>query len=77
MLMKRADLPNRLPVLRAERAVKQTDVADAAGISANRYWRIENGETEPTDDERIVLARVLGVSQADIWPNRVEVRHAS
>lgn len=70
MLTKRADLPNRLPVLRAERAVKQTDVAHAAGISPNRYWRIENGETEPTDQERVDLAKVLGVSQAAIWPNR-------
>jgi transcriptional regulator with XRE-family HTH domain len=78
MVLKRADLPNQLPVLRAARRVKQTEVAASAGISPNRYWRIENGVTEPTDDERITLARVLGASQSEIWPNRVpEVRHAS
>jgi len=77
-MLKRADLPNRLPVLRAERNVKQTDVAAAAGISPNRYWRIENGASEATDDERVMLAKVLGVTQSDIWPNRpVEASHAS
>lgn len=78
MVLKRADLPNQLPVLRAARKVKQTVVAESAGISPNRYWRIENGETEPTDDERATLAKVLGVTQSDIWPNRaIEIRHAS
>ena len=68
MLAKRA-LPNRLPVLRAERGVSQMDLAASVGISANRYWRIENGHTEPTSDERRDLAKAFGVSIAAVWPS--------
>lgn len=62
---------NRLRVLRAERLLSQMDTAARAGISHNRYWRIENGYTEPTPDERRELARVLGSTIAAAFPRQV------
>lgn len=58
---------NRLRVLRAERNISQMDAADAVAMSANRFWRIENGYTEPTDDEKEALARFFGVRVRDIF----------
>jgi transcriptional regulator with XRE-family HTH domain len=57
---------NRLKVLRAERAVTQMDLALAAGLSRDRYWRIENGYDYPTDRERARLAKALRVTPADL-----------
>ena len=59
--MKVRKQPNRLRVLRAEHAVTQMDLAIAAKVAQSRYWRIENGYDQPTDDERRRLARALGV----------------
>ena len=67
MMVKQASLPNRLPVLRAERAISQLALAKKARISHNRYWRIENGHATASDVERNMLARVLGVAVNDIW----------
>lgn len=66
---------NRLTVLRAERRAAdggwtQTLVARAAGISPNRYWRIENRESVPTAEEKDRLSEVFGVSKAQIFPKR-------
>jgi len=57
-------------VLRAERGrlYSQTAVAAAAGISYNRYWRIENAIAEATPDEQKALAKVFGVRVSDVFP---------
>lgn len=57
---------NRLRVLRAERDVTQMDVARDAGISHNRYWRIENGYEQPTADECKSLAKALKANIKDL-----------
>ena len=62
--------PNRLRVLRAERRMSQMDAADKAGLSLNRYWRIENSYVDPTSEERIALASVLAVDVPDVFPHR-------
>jgi transcriptional regulator with XRE-family HTH domain len=59
---------NRLRLLRAERRLNQLDTALASRISASRYWRIENGYTQPTDAERATLARVLKTDVATAFP---------
>lgn len=73
MTVKRVSRPNRLPVLRAERDISQLDLAVKVGMSHNRYWRVENGYTEPTDEERNTLASTLGVPVAEIWAPSEEV----
>lgn len=37
------------------------DLALKAGLSRDRYWRIENGYEQPTLNERHALARALRV----------------
>lgn len=59
---------NRLRVLRAERHLSQMDTATAAGISHNRYWRIENGYAAPTTEERQALAAVFAVAVEAVFP---------
>lgn len=65
--------PNRLAVLRAERRAEQggwtqTIVARRAGISSNRYWRIENRESAATRAEQNELAAIFGVPRAQVFP---------
>lgn len=61
-----------LRVLRAghEPRLTQSQVALLAGISAARYWQIENGEgSEPSEDERRAVAAALGVKVSEVaWP---------
>lgn len=62
----------RLRVLRAERGLSQMEVAAKAGMATNRYWRIENGYAEPTDDERTALAKkAFQVDVALVFPDAV------
>jgi len=60
---------NRLRVLRAERRLSQMEAAEASGISHNRYWRIENGWTEPTKEERRSLAKIFDVPVSAVFPS--------
>lgn len=48
-----------LRVARAEVGLTQLEVARQTGISANRYWRIENGYAVATDDERARLSALF------------------
>lgn len=61
-----------LRVLRAAREPKitQTQLARQAGLSAARYWQIENGEGSVSrTEERVAIAGVLGVSPTAVaWP---------
>jgi transcriptional regulator with XRE-family HTH domain len=59
---------NTLRIRRAERRASQMRLAEQAGISHNRYWRIENGHAVPTEVERSALAAALGTTEAEIWP---------
>lgn len=61
---------HRLRVLRAEYGLSQMDVAARLGCGHNRYWRIENGFTDPTADEQKQLARLFQTTIADIFPMR-------
>lgn len=62
--------PNRLRVLRAETRLTQYNAARKARISHNRFWRIENGYIEPTDDECARLARLFKVDVGQVFPSR-------
>lgn len=62
---------NRLRVLRAEKRLTQLDTAARAKVSITRYWKIENGYTEPTDTERSAIARALRVEVTEAFPTAV------
>jgi transcriptional regulator with XRE-family HTH domain len=70
--LKRIFLPvkpsNRLRVLRADKRKSQLETALGAKIPEGRYWRIENGYIEPSSDERAAIAKSLGVSEAEAFP---------
>lgn len=69
-----------LRVLRAQQEPKvtQSQIARRAGMSAARYWQIENGEgSEPKPQERTAVAAALGVRVSDIdWPDMSAARTA-
>jgi len=57
----------RLPVWRAERdEMSQRRLAQLAGLSEDRYWRIEKGYAGATDEEQAAIARALGVAVGEI-----------
>lgn len=62
--------PNRLRVLRAERRWNQMQVAAKLGVGLNRYWKIENGHTDPEPAEQVKLARIFSASVEDVFPQR-------
>lgn len=43
--------------------LSQLQLAEATGISASRYWRIENMYAEPTNAEKRSLARAFGITR--------------
>jgi transcriptional regulator with XRE-family HTH domain len=59
---------NRLRVLRAERRMTQFKTAQRAGLQPSRLSLIENGHVEPTEAERLKLARALGVEVTAAFP---------
>lgn len=59
---------NRLRVLRAEKRWPQMEAAERAGMGLNRYWKIENGRTEPEPSERKRIAKVFGVTEEIAFP---------
>ena len=59
---------NRLRVLRAERRWNQLNTAKRAQFSQTKYWRIENGYTEASPQERQRLARIFKVSVDEVFP---------
>lgn len=71
MNVKRPAGTNRLRVLRAERRISQMDAAAHLGMSRDRFWKIENGFIEPTEDEERALARLFKVQLEEIFPDAV------
>lgn len=62
-------LPNRIRVVRADKRRSQLDTALAIGVSQSKLSLIENCYVEPTPEERADLARVLGVSEGELFPS--------
>lgn len=55
-------LAQRLLFLRKEHGKKQTEMAQALGLSISAYCRYEYGEREPTASTIIRMAQYFGVS---------------
>lgn len=65
-------MTNKLRVRRAVLDVTQHDVAQRIGIHRDRFWRIENGYTDPTTEEIDALARALDATPAELFPTLAE-----
>ncbi len=55
-------MDNRIKDLREDRALTQTQVAEAIGITQRKYSCIETGTQQLTDEILIKLAKFYGVS---------------
>jgi transcriptional regulator with XRE-family HTH domain len=71
---KRAAIRRQYRLWRTAVEKTQIDVELLARLDAGRYWKIENAVVFPTDEERIRLARVLKVNEADIPSEHVEAK---
>ena len=60
----------RLKVKRAERGLRQMEIARRTSIAYSRYVRIENGYTDPTGNERGALARLYQTTVGELFPER-------
>lgn len=63
---RRAAIRRRYRQLRAATDKTQLEVEALARLDAGRYWKIENGIVFPTTEERMRLARVLRVTEAEL-----------
>lgn len=60
-----------LRIRRVELDLTQMRTARASGLDINRYWRIENGEVDPTPDEQKAIAKALKAKVADLFSEAV------
>lgn len=54
---------------RAEKGIKQSDLAEQLGITPQYLCRIEKGEVEPRRDLMIKISEVLGTDVKDLFFN--------
>lgn len=53
---------NGIKVIRARKGIRQKQLAEAVGVTANTIWRIEAGKNKPSWDLAHKIAEYLGVS---------------
>ena len=58
-------------MLRAEHELSQMETAAKAKIALYRYWQIENGYAEATEQERAAIAKVLKATPEDVFPEAI------
>ncbi|HKY58332.1 MAG TPA: helix-turn-helix transcriptional regulator [Aeromicrobium sp.] len=75
-------LGERVAALRKAKRLKQSELAELAGVSLGTISNLENGRTIPQGPHRREIARVLGEdvfgegtaqSARDLWPDDVKV----
>jgi transcriptional regulator with XRE-family HTH domain len=62
-------MDNTQRVRRAEKAVSQRTAAQGTGIAYDRFWRIENGFTDPEPKEIKAIARYFRCSASILFPS--------
>lgn len=62
----------RLGQIRRDRGIKQKDLAHALGLKQSTLSGVENGHHRPWPGLRQRAARLLGVSEEDLFPETVE-----
>jgi DNA-binding XRE family transcriptional regulator len=60
-------LANRLRVIRAERDLSQTELADQVGVSRQTISSIETGQYVPSALLALRIARALAIPVADLF----------
>jgi len=62
---------NRLRIVRAEKRISQFRLRLETGINSTKISFFENDLVEPTEDEKNKLAKALGVSVEEIFPDHI------
>jgi len=57
----------KLLIERRRRGLAGWELASAAGICPTTYSKIENGQREPTFEQKLALARVLGLEPEKLF----------
>ena len=61
---------HKLRVLRIERGIRAIELSMRTGINVAKISHFENRISEPTDAEKLKIAKALGVQPAEIWSER-------
>jgi transcriptional regulator with XRE-family HTH domain len=69
LLQQRRDIGRRIRQAREQRGLSQEQLAHTAGISRQTMYRAELGTHSTGIDALLKIARVLGVSVAELMPN--------
>lgn len=56
------EFADKLKALRSQHGLKQSDLADKSGLTANKVQRYEQANQKPKGDDALALARALGVT---------------
>lgn len=59
-------LAQRVRGYRESKGFSLSDLAKASGVSRSYLYQVESGESSPTEEKLVALARALGVSVADL-----------
>lgn len=62
-----------LRIIRRQRGLTQTDVAEAVGVTQGAYHRWESGQTQPAPDTVNALCEILNTSHAELTLTLPEV----
>lgn len=55
------DFSKYIKYLRIKKGLKQKDLATILGISTSKYCKIENGSTEPSFNELLILLELFNI----------------
>lgn len=66
MTSKRDDIRRTYRMLRVKADKPQWRIEEEAALGMGRYWRIENGLSQPTPEERKAIAKALGVKPSEL-----------
>lgn len=67
-MLKRHEKYKQLRILRAERKWTQIQLALKADVKQSRISIIENGYDDPTERERVRIAKAFALPEPDVFP---------
>ncbi|NTU46340.1 helix-turn-helix transcriptional regulator [Candidatus Roizmanbacteria bacterium] len=62
----RKEIADKFREIRLEKGLKQSDVAEKAGLNANYYAKVERGEAIPSVITLKKILEALGVKSSDV-----------
>jgi len=64
----RLEIAGKLKEIRLQKNLKQTEVAQKAGLNANYYTKVERGEAKPSVETLEKILKALQVKSSDVLP---------